>query len=247
MSYIILGNVCFVCTVINDHCTDPVGIVNPLLQLVFCDGSTCRIIWQTQINDVRIFLRELRNEIVLFCAWHVDDIAPHLSFRIVSTGSACHNIGIHINRVNRITYSDAVIYGKNLLDISGITLCSVGYKNLICADVASSCFIVIVRNGSAQELISEIRCITVEGLCISHFCNCTMHCIDNCRCQWLGNITDSKTNQCFLRICSLVCTYFFCNRAEQIAARKFLIVVIHFKHLLNSSLNNLFKFSSDSV
>ena len=236
MCYIVLGNICFICTIVNDHCTDLVCVVNPLLQLIFCDGCSCRVVRQTQINDVRILLRELRYEIVFFCTWHIDDIAPHLCLRIVCTGSASHNVGIHINRVNRVTYCDAVIYRENLLDVSRIALCAVRYENFICADVASSCFIVVIRNGCTQELISEIRCITMECLSISHLCYSIVHCINNGRCQWLCYITDTKTDQCFLRICCLKCTYFFRDCAEQIAARKFLVIVVYFKHIYNSSL-----------
>ena len=67
---------------------------------------------------------------------------------------------------------------------------------------------------SKQKFISQIRCIAVECLGMSHLIYRFMHSLNDCRSQWLCNITDSQTDNVLVRICLLICIYFFCNCAE---------------------------------
>ena len=154
MCHIALGNICFISSIVNDNSANTVCIINPFLQLILGQGCSCRIVWQTQVNDIRVLLWKFRYEIIFCRTWHIDHVAPHLCICIVYTCSSCHNVRININRVNRITDSDTVVHRKNLLNITGITLGSIGYKNLIRRDIASSCLIIMCHDGIPQESIT---------------------------------------------------------------------------------------------
>ena len=214
MCHIVLTDISFISGIINDYGANFIGIVHPFLQLILCKRCSGRVIRQTQIDYVRCLLRKLRYEMIFCCTWHVNDIAPCAGLLVVSTGSSSHNVGIHINRIDRITDRNLVVLSENLLNISGIALCSVRYKDFICCNLTASCCIIVLCDCLAQKFISQIRCIAMECLGMSHLIYRFMHSLNDCRSQWLCNITDSQTDNVLVRICLLICIYFFCNCAE---------------------------------
>ena len=104
--------------VVDDDCSDSISVIYPLLKLCFCDCGSCRVIRETQINDVRCLFRQCRCKVCFFCTRHVDHIAPCLCLCIVSSGTSCHYICINVHRVNRITHCDLTVCRKNFLNIS---------------------------------------------------------------------------------------------------------------------------------
>ena len=47
---ILLGNICFICCIIDDHAAVFVGVVNPLLKSCLCDGTTGRVVREAEID-----------------------------------------------------------------------------------------------------------------------------------------------------------------------------------------------------
>ena len=123
--HVILRNIGFISGIVDDHCTVFVGIVHPYLQLVFGDGSSGGVVGAAQVNDIRCFFWKFRYKVVFCGAGHVDHIAPGAFCRIISAGTSCHNISVHVYRINRVAHCNFVVYTENLLNVSGITLCSV--------------------------------------------------------------------------------------------------------------------------
>ena len=74
----------------------------------------------------------------------------------------------------------------------------------------------------------------MECLCMAHLINCFVHGLDDCRCNWLCNITDTKTDDLFVRVCLLICIYLLSDGTEQLAAWQLLIVLIYMKHFCSS-------------
>ena len=216
--YIVLTDISFICRIINDHTAMLICIINPFLQLRLCDRGTGRIVWKAQINDIRYFLWQLRCKIIFCGTWHIDHIAPCFCLRIILACSSCHNIGIYINRINRVTDSDLVILGKYFLNVTGIALGTIRYKNFIRADITATQLIIIFRNSFSQKFIPKIRCIAMEGFCYAHLRNRTMQCINDHRCKWLGHIADSQTDDLFIRVLLCKCVYFLSDRGKKVTA-----------------------------
>ena len=144
------GNICLICCVIDDHAAVFVCVINPLLKSSLCDGTTGRVVREAEINKIRYFIcRDLRKETVILFTWHVDHTVKVLTLFVIKTCTSGHNVGIYVYRINRVTNCNLVIQSEDLLNISRITLCSVGNKDLICADVASSGLIIILCNGTS--------------------------------------------------------------------------------------------------
>ena len=212
-------NISFVSSIVDDDCTCFVGIIYPNLKLFFCDRLAGRVVREAQIDDIRSFFWQFRTEIVFCGTRHVDHITPGLTFRIISAGSSCHNVGIHINRVNRITYRNFIIQREYFLNICRIALCTIRYKNLICCDVTSVSFVIILCDRLTQKCIAKIRCITFESLCCSLLINCFVQCFDHGRCDRLCHITDTQTDDLCLWIRCCKCIDFFRDCGKKIASR----------------------------
>ena len=59
------------------------------------------------------------------------DIRETLGCCVVVTGTACHYVGVYINRINRVAYSDLVVQAEDLLNVAAVAFCAVRYKNFI--------------------------------------------------------------------------------------------------------------------
>ena len=145
--HILLGNVRLIGRVIDNDRSDLVGIIHPFLELRLRDGRSSRIIGKTQIDNVRSLFRKLRRKIRLLRTRHIDHIAPGLLIRIIGSCAPRHHIRIHIDRIDRVAYSDLIILRKDLLDIAGIALGSVRDEHLIRLNIAPSVLIIILRHG----------------------------------------------------------------------------------------------------
>ena len=143
-------DISFVSSIVDDDCTCFIGIIYPYLKLFFCHRLAGRVVREAEINKIRYFIcRDLRKETVILFTWHVDHTVKVLTLFVIKTCTSGHNVGIYVYRINRVTNCNLVIQSEYLLDVSGITLSSVGNKNLICADVASSGLIIIFCNGTS--------------------------------------------------------------------------------------------------
>ena len=147
MRHILLGNISFVGSIINDDCTIFICIINPLLKLGFSDCRPGGVIGEAEVNDIRHFLGKLGSKIVVCGTRHVDHIAPCLRRLIISTGSACHHIGIHIHGINRIADSDLIVNTEDFLNITGIAFGTIRYKDFISGNITASLLIIILCNG----------------------------------------------------------------------------------------------------
>ena len=95
--------------------------------------------------------------------------------------------------------------------ISGITFCTVTDKYFVDCDVNTACIVIVLYDRTTQKLITKVRCIALKCLLHAHLGYCFMQTVDDCRCEWLGYITDTKTDDLLVRICRLIRTYFLAD------------------------------------
>ena len=141
--HIFLCDVCLVSGVVDDHCTVLVCVVYPLLKFVLCDRCTTRVVREAEIDQVRCLYRKFRQESIGFQTRHVDHSIKIFVFLVVFAGTSCHYVCVYINRINRVADCYFIVCAKDLLNVSGVTLRSVGYKDLIRTDLASACLVII--------------------------------------------------------------------------------------------------------
>ena len=140
---------------------------------------------------------------------HITPARSRTSDRNRAGSGLCHNIGIHVYRVNGVTYRDLIVQAEDLLNIATVTFCSVGYKNLVRCNIAASCLIIIFGDRIAQELIAKVGSVTMKSLRFSHLIHRTVQCINDSRCQRLRHISDSQTDDLLIRVCCGIRIYLF--------------------------------------
>lgn len=146
---------------------------------------------------------------------HRKEIVFRISGDIGDVLSA-HKVGIHINRVNRVRNQNHIVVGKQLRDVSGIALCTVGDENIGWFNLRTvSC--IVFRNCLAQKFISLFRTISLEGLGACHCINTLVKSLDGKASEWKGNISDSETDDVCIRMCLRVSGNTMCNFGEKIA------------------------------
>ena len=205
--------------VIDDHSACLIGVIHPLLKPVLRDGGSAGIVWKTQVDKVRRLFRKFRKETIFFQAGHIDYPVEVLHVSVIFAGASRHNVGIHIYRIYRVADSYFIVNAENLLDISGIAFGPVGHKDLVSGDIAASVGIVVFRDSGSQELITEIRGVSVKSLPVRHLVDGFMKSVDHCRRQRLGHVADSETHDLILWMRLLISGHFLRYIGKKIASR----------------------------
>ena len=95
-------------------------IVDPLLQLLPGRHRPGRVIRIAQVDEIHLFLRKGRGKIILSRAGQVDQPCK-LSPFVALSSVACHHIGIHVNRVDRIGNRNLLPTSEDIEDVARVT------------------------------------------------------------------------------------------------------------------------------
>ena len=126
----LLGDIGLIGTIEKDCRLVFQSIVHPCFQHLWIGHNTCGVIGKAEINDVYLAVRQLGQEFIGFSAWHVVE-AMVTALGIGFTGSSCHDVGVHVNRIGRICYSDNIIHGKDFLNIATIAFGAVTDEDFV--------------------------------------------------------------------------------------------------------------------
>ena len=101
MRYVRVGDEGLVCSVKKNYGLIKACIIDPFFQLLFCCDSTSRIIREAQVNQIDLLPWQVRYKIILFGTGHINN-AFILALLGRLAGSAGHNVGIHIYRIDGV-------------------------------------------------------------------------------------------------------------------------------------------------
>lgn len=113
-----------------DHGVVGQGVIDPLLQLFPGGDRAGRVVGETEIDDVRLFGRQGRDEVVCLGAGEIDDpLVVALLVRIA--GAADHDVGVVVDRVDRVTDGNPVVQGEDVQNVGAVAFGTVGDENLV--------------------------------------------------------------------------------------------------------------------
>ena len=208
-------DVSLVSRVVHDQDVVSQCIVYPFLQLVFSQGSACRVVRVAEVEDIYPASGQFGREVVRFRARDINNIAPFAVFQY--SGTSAHDVGVYIYGVNRIEYPDAVVVAKNIAYITTIAFGTVADKYLSRFQEDTAAGIIVLDDGVDQETVSLFRAITVEVVRGCQVINRFMHGFDDGRSQGLCYITDPHTDYFVFRVCYFETVYLFCDVGKQVA------------------------------
>ena len=129
---ILFRNISLIGRVVQDNRPVFVGVVHPLLKPVFFHDSTGGIVGEAKIDQIRcLSFRQLRRKTILRRTGHINYILVGARRRIIQACPACHDVGVHIDRVDGIAHRNRIVHTEDLLDITAVALCAVRDKNLL--------------------------------------------------------------------------------------------------------------------
>ena len=190
MGNVLLGDIGLIGTIEEDYRLVFQGIVHPCLQHLWIRHNTCGVIGKAEINDVYLAVRQLGQEVICFGAWHVVE-AMVTALRIGFTSSTCHDVGVNVNGVCRISHSDNIIHRKDFLNIATIAFGAVTDKDFVGIETNGPGLVVICQDKIYEKLISLLGAVSPKGLGFAHLANGLMQRIDDRRWQGLGDVTDA--------------------------------------------------------
>ena len=121
---------------------------------------------------------------------------------------------------------------KDLLNISGIALCSVADEDFVGADLDASCSIVTGGYGLSQEFIALLRTVAVKTFHTSQFFDCVVHRGDDSFAQGLSDIAYAEGDDIVDCQGLPESLGFRCNCCKQVGSRQLEVIIIDAYHLL---------------
>ena len=158
-----------------------------------------RIIGGAEVDQVHMLCGMRRHKIVFGRAGHIHQSLVR-ALLVGGAGTSSHNIGIAIDRIDRIGQGHHTIIGKNLLQIARIALGSVRDKDLIDIDTDAARTEIVLDDGLAQKLLTLIGWIALEAFVIGHFLSSLFHRIDYGSRDALDHVADPQADDISLRV-----------------------------------------------
>jgi hypothetical protein len=112
---------------------------------------------------------------------------------------ARHDIGIDIDRIDRVRDCDFVLVAKYIEDIPAIGFRAVRDKNLIIGNLDVAVAIIMLRDCGSEKFVALLGTIAAEGFTFSEFIYRLLHRVDRHGWERLRDIADSAANQTFGR------------------------------------------------
>ena len=113
-----------------DHAVIGIGVVDPLLQLGLAGHGAGRVVGEAEVDDVHLACRQRRDETVGLVARHVDHVGV-VPLVVGLAGAADHDVGVVVDRVDRVADGDDVVQGEDVQDVGAVALGAVGDKHLL--------------------------------------------------------------------------------------------------------------------
>ena len=138
-------------------------IVHPLPQLLLGDDRACRIVRETEVNDIdRTTLRQFWNETVLCGSGHIAHVGPPTL--PISATTSYHHVRVDIDRIDRIGNTDEVIPVQQFLKVSRVALGAIVDEHLVDAEAYATRCEVVLEDCLTQKLVSLLRTVSAEAL-----------------------------------------------------------------------------------
>ena len=229
MRNIRIGNEGLIRGVKEDDRVVGVGIIDPSLQLGFTGHGAGRIVGEAEIDNVHFCGRQCRNKAVSFVAGEVDDVLV-VALRVSFSGATDHDVGIVVDRIDRITDGNYVVQGKDIEDVGAIALGTVGDKHLLRFERNAERFVRFFDDRVDQPVIPLLRAVAGELFCRSKIIDRVMKRFQNCRGQRTGYIANTETDDLCRRIGFSKGTYTATDLREQVAGFQFQVVFVYLCH-----------------
>ena len=140
--------------------------------------------------------------------------------------AASHEVGVDIDRIDRVGNEYGVIGREQVKDVAQIALCTVRNKDLVSfkLDVAVT---IILLHRLLEEVITLLGAVAVQRFLTALIVYSIVQRTDDRGCMRTGHVTDAQTDDVSLRVCLLERRYLVCDGGKQVALGQVFIVSVN--------------------
>ncbi len=213
-----------------DHAVVGIGVIDPLLQLGLAGHGAGRVVGEAEIDNVHLLRRQRRDETVGLVARHVDDVLV-IPLVIGFAGAADHDVGVVVDRVDRVADGDDVVQGEDVEDVGAVALGAVGDEHLLGLQGNAERLVGFLDDGVDQPVVALLRAVAGELVGGGQIVHGVMEGLEHSRCQRAGNITDPQADDFSIRVGGGKFAHAAADLGEQVAGFEFEVVVVDLCHL----------------
>ena len=199
----------FVGGIIKNECLLPEGIIDPLCQFLLRDDSPRGVVGIAEIDDVEMLRWNIARKAV-----------PHMAGDVLE-GASCHDVRVHINRIDGVGDAHDVVGRENVADVARVALGTIADEYFFAVKLNAPRKEIMLDDGVDEEVITMFWAIASKSSSVGTFIHSAVHGLDGSIGQRTGDIADAEADNFFLRMCRGVCLHFLRNVREQITAFDF--------------------------
>ena len=208
------------------------GVGDPGGELFAGGDGTGGIVGETEVDQVAGGAGDGGNVAVGRGAFQVGDAL--VAAVEIGTGTAGHDVGIHVNGINGIRNGELeALGGENFLDVAAVTFGAVGDENLVGDDRAAARGVVVGGNGFAEEGVALLGAVALEGGAVGEFVGAALERIDADLRQGLGYVADAEADDGLVRMGCGVGRHALGDIGKQVAGFEFQVVLVDADHSRN--------------
>ena len=198
VGHVVLADEGLVGGVIEDEAAFAAGVVHPGGQRIAAEHRACGVVGIAQVDDVRAGEGEVRHEVVFPRAGQIDEAVPALFGQF--SGTAGHDVGIHIDGVDRVHDRHRAVLGKEFLKIAQVAFGPVADEDLVRLEAHAARGVVLRHDGLAQEGIALLRPVAVEARGRAHLVHGLVESRDDGGDEGAAHVADAKADDAPFRV-----------------------------------------------
>ena len=193
-----------VCRVVQDDGALFPRVRHPLGELRRRIRRARRVVWRTDIDDVRVRLFVGHGQKAVFRSRvRKDDPAPS------------HDVRVHIHGIDGVGHEHGIVRIEYVEDIPNVALRAVGNENFVLLErYPARC--VIAANRLFQEGIALFGAVAAESFLFAHFARRLSHRRNDCGRERLRHVADAHAQNFFIGVRLRIGSHLFCDGGKQV-------------------------------
>ena len=140
----------FVGRIIKNECLLPEGIIDPLCQFLLRDDSPRGVVGIAEIDDVEMLRWNIARKAV-----------PHMAGDVLE-GASCHDVRVHINRIDGVGDAHDVVGRENVADVARVALGTIADEHFFAVKLNASGKEIMLDDGVDEEVTTGIDDIMAD-------------------------------------------------------------------------------------
>jgi len=222
-----------------DHRVVGIGVIDPFLQLGLGGHGAGRVVGEAEIDDVHLLGRKRRDEAVGLVAGHVDDVLV-VALVVGLAGAADHDVGVVVDRVDRVADGHHVVHAEDVQDIGAVALGAVGDEHLLGLQVNAQRLVGFLDDGVDQPVVALLRAVAGELVGGAQVVHGGVERLQHGRRQRTGHVADPQADDLGGRVGLGKGAHAAADLGEQVTGFQFEVVVVNLCHYVELSLFVIF-------